>query len=109
MYSRAYKLLITVPPLGWVALFLIAPYVFLFCFSFWSVQSQTIVRHWNLNNYRHLAENPVYLQVLLRSMRSAGMVTLLSLALSFPLAYYLSFLARAWKELLYQLGIIPLW
>jgi len=109
MYTRLYKALVTVPPLGWVAVFLIAPYLFLFCFSFWSVHSQTVVRHWNLNNYRQLAENPVYLQVLLRSMRIAGMVTALSLALSFPLAYYLSFHATVRKELLYQLVIIPLW
>jgi spermidine/putrescine transport system permease protein len=109
IYSRAYKLLVTVPPLGWVAVFLIAPYAFLFCFSLWTVQSQTIVHHWNLNNYRQLTQNPIYLQVLLRSMRIAGTVTLISLALSFPLAYFLSFYASARKELLYQLVIIPLW
>src|ERR1035441_10459824 len=109
MYTRLYKLLVTVPPLAWVAVFLIAPYLFLFCFSFWSVQSQTIVHHWNLNNYRQLVRSPVYVQVLLRSMRIAGMVTVLSLALSFPLAYYVSFRAHARKELLYQLVIIPLW
>jgi len=109
MYTRLYKLLVTVPPLAWVALFLIAPYLFLFCFSFWSVQSQTIVHHWNLNNYRQLVRNPVYVQVLLRSMRIAGMVTVLSLALSFPLAYYISFRVHARKDLLYQLVIIPLW
>jgi len=109
MYSRAYKLLVTIPPLAWVAIFLVAPYAFLFCFSFWSVQSQTIVHHWSLHNYQRLAENPVYAQVLLRSMRIAGMVTILSLALSFPLAYFLSFRAGARKELLFQLVIIPLW
>ncbi len=109
MYSRLYKLLVTLPPLAWVTVFLIAPYAFLFCFSFWSVRSQTIVHHWNLDNYRKLVSNPVYVQVLLRSMRIAGMVTALSLALSFPLAYYLSFRAHARKELLYQLVIIPLW
>jgi spermidine/putrescine transport system permease protein len=109
VYSRTYKLLVTVPPLAWVAVFLIAPYIFLFCFSFWNVHAQTIVHHWNLNNYRQLFTNPVYLEVLLRSMRIAAMVTVLSLILSFPLAYYLSFRAGARKELLYQLVIIPLW
>jgi len=109
MYTRLYKLMVTVPPLGWVAIFLIAPYAFLFCFSLWTVQSQTIVHHWNLDNYRQMVENPVYLQVLLRSMRIAAAVTLLSLALSFPLAYFLSFHAVARKELFYQLVIIPLW
>jgi len=109
MYSRVYKMLVTVPPLSWVVVFLLAPYLFLFCFSFWSVQSQTIVHHWNLGNYRRLIESPVYLQVLLRSMRIAGMVTVLSLVLSLPLAYFLSFRAHGHKELLYQLVIIPLW
>jgi spermidine/putrescine transport system permease protein len=109
MYSRAYKLLVTVPPLGWVMIFLILPYAFLLCLSLWTVQSQTIVHLWNLNNYRQLIQNPVYIQVLLRSMRIAGTVTLAALALSFPLAYFLSFHAGARKELLYQLVIIPLW
>ena len=109
MYSRAYKMLVTVPPLGWVAIFLLAPYAFLFCFSLWTVQSQTIVHHWNLNNYGQLVHNPVHREVLLRSMRIAASVTLISLALGFPLAYFLSFYCTRRKELLYQLVIIPLW
>ncbi len=109
MYSRAYKLLVTIPPLGWVLAFLAAPYAFLLCFSFWTVESQTVVHRWNLGNYRELLTNPLYADVLLRSMRIAGMVMALSLALSVPLAYYLSFHAGRRKEWLYQLVIVPLW
>jgi spermidine/putrescine transport system permease protein len=42
-------------------------------------------------------------------MRIAASVTLLSLLLGYPLAYYLSFHASGRKELLYQLVIVPLW
>jgi spermidine/putrescine transport system permease protein len=108
MYSRIYKSAVTVPPLVWVAVFLLAPYAFLLCYSFWTVAQQTIVHHWNLGNYRQLLENSMYPTVLFRSMRIAGSVTALSLLLSFPLAYYLSFHSKR-KELLYQLVIIPLW
>src|SRR5579864_249099 len=108
MYSRAYKAAVAVPPLVWVAVFLLAPYAFLLCYSFWTVVQQTIVHHWNLGNYRQLLENSMYPTVLFRSMRIAGSVTALSLLLSFPLAYYLSFHSKR-KELLYQLVIIPLW
>jgi spermidine/putrescine transport system permease protein len=108
MYSRAYKTAVTAPPLVWVAVFLLAPYAFLFCYSFWTVSQQTIVHHWNLGNYRQLLQNSMYSTVLFRSVRIAGSVTALSLLLSFPLAYYLSFHSRR-KELLYQLVIIPLW
>jgi spermidine/putrescine transport system permease protein len=108
MYSRAYKSAVAVPPLVWVAVFLLAPYAFLFCYSFWSVSQQNIIHQWSLDNYRQLLANAMYPEVLGRSMRIAGSVTILSLALSFPLAYYLSFHSRR-KELLYQLVIIPLW
>jgi len=108
MYSRAYKIAVAVPPLVWVAVFLLAPYAFLFCYSFWSVSQQMIVRSWSFGNYRELLDNAMYPAVLFRSMRIAGSVTLLSLLLSFPLAYYLSFRSRK-KELLYQLVIFPLW
>jgi spermidine/putrescine transport system permease protein len=110
MYSRAYKTAVTIPPLLWVTVFLLVPYAILFCYSFWSVSSaQAIVHNWNLQNYLQLARNPIYLQVLFRSMRIAGSVTVLALLLGYPLAYYLSFHAAKRKDLLYQLVIIPLW
>ena len=110
MYSRAYKAGVTIPPLLWVTVFLLAPYAILFCYSFWSVSSaQVIVHNWNLQNYLQLAHNPIYLQVLFRSMRIAASVTVFALLLGYPLAYYLSFHAAKRKDLLYQLVIIPLW
>jgi spermidine/putrescine transport system permease protein len=110
MYSRAYKASVAIPPLLWVTLFLLVPYAILFCYSFWSVSpQQEIVPNWNLENYLQLIRNPTYLTVLIRSMRIAATVTLLALVLGYPLAYYVSFRARARKDLLYQLVIIPLW
>jgi spermidine/putrescine transport system permease protein len=109
MYSRAYKSLVSLPPLLWVAAFLLLPYALMFAHSFWIVRDGFIVHDWNLQNYKTLFTNPVYAQVLFRTMRIAASVTLLSLCLAFPLAYYLSFRAGARKELLYQLVIVPLW
>jgi spermidine/putrescine transport system permease protein len=110
MYSRAYKAGVTIPPLLWVTVFLLVPYAILFCYSFWSVSpAQTIVHNWNLQNYLQLARNPIYRQVLFRSMRIAASVTVFALLLGYPLAYYLSFHAAKRKDLLYQLVIIPLW
>ena len=109
MYSRAYRLLVSLPPLLWVGLFLLLPYALMLAHSFWMVRDGFIAHQWNLQNYRTLATNPVYVQVLLRSMRIAASVTLCSLLLGYPLAYYLSFYAGARKEMLYQLVIVPLW
>jgi spermidine/putrescine transport system permease protein len=109
MYSRAYKSIISLPPLLWVAAFLLLPYALMFAHSFWQVRDGVLLHQWTLQNYAKLFENPVYLAVLFRTMRIAASVTLLSLLLGYPLAYYLSFHVRARKDLLYQLVVIPLW
>jgi len=109
MYSRAYKTILSAPPLLWVALFLLLPYGLMFAHSFWLVRDGLIVHEWSLQNYAKLFQNPVYLDVLFRTMQIASGVTLLSLALGSPLAYYMSFHAGPRKELLYQLVIVPLW
>ena len=110
MFSRAYRAAITLPPLLWVAVFLLFPYVLLFFYSFWLVSpTQTIVHSWTLDNYRELFRVNVYLQTLFRSMWIAARVMIFSLMLGYPLAYYLSFHAGKRKDLLYQLVIIPLW
>jgi spermidine/putrescine transport system permease protein len=110
MFSRAYRAAITVPPLAWVAVFLLVPYALLFCYSFWSVSaSQQILHSWNLDNYRELLRVGVYGQTLFRSMWIAARVMIFSLLLGYPLAYYFSFHSGARKDLFYQLVIIPLW
>jgi spermidine/putrescine transport system permease protein len=110
MFSRAYKLAVTLPPLFWVSLFLLVPYALMFTYSFWSVSpAQTIVHSWSLANYRDLLSRDVYRQTLLRSAWIAARVMIFSLLLGYPLAYLLSFHAGGRKNLLYQLVIIPLW
>ena len=110
MYSRAYKASVAIPPVLWVTVFLVIPYAILFCYSFWSVSPAQVIEHnWNLQNYVQLFRNPIYLTVLLRSVRIAASVTVIALLLGYPLAYYLSFYAAKRKDLLYQLVIIPLW
>jgi spermidine/putrescine transport system permease protein len=109
MYSRTYKSIISLPPLLWVGLFLLLPYALMFAHSFWLVRDGFLVQEWNLQNYAKLFRNPVYVEVLFRTMRIAASVTFLSLLLGYLLASFMSFRAGIRKELLYQLVIVPLW
>src|SRR5882724_10198028 len=109
MYSRLYKLAVSLPPLLWVVLFLLVPYSLMLAHSFWLTQDGVIIHHWNLDQYSQLLKNSLYATVFFRTMRIAASVTILSLLLGFPLAYFLSFHAGPRKELLYQLVIVPLW
>ena len=109
IYSRTYKFLVTVPPILWVSLFLLLPYLMMLLHSFWAVRDGVIVYLWNFDNYATLFKNPLYLQVLFRTARIAASVTLLSVLLGYPVAYFLSFRAGPRKEILYQLVVVPLW
>src|SRR5215469_393095 len=110
MFSRGYKMAVTAPPLVWVTVFLLIPYLLMFCYSFWSVSaSQVVVHSWNFDNYKELMHKGVYWQTLLRSIWIAARVMVFSLLLGYPLAYFLSFYAGKRKDLLYQMVIIPLW
>ena len=109
MYSRLYKIIVAAPPLMWVGIFLLVPYVLMFAHSFWLVRDGVIVHQWNISNYVTLFHNPVYGEVFLRTARIAACVTLFSLLLGYPPAYYMSFHAQLRKDLLYQLVIVPLW
>jgi spermidine/putrescine transport system permease protein len=109
MYSRAYKTLLSTPPLLWVTLFLLLPYALMLAHSFWTVQNGFILHEWNLDNYQKLLTTPLYADVFARTVRIAASVTTLSILLGYPLAYYISFHAGPRKELLYQLVIVPLW
>jgi len=109
MYSRTYKSLVSIPPLLWVGVFLLLPYALMFAHSLWAVRDGVMVHQWNWDNYKTLFSNPLYAEVLLRTMRIAGSVTVCSLLLGYPLAYYLAFQVGARKELQYQLVVVPLW
>ena len=109
MYSPAYRRLLAAPPMLWVLALLVLPYGFLFCLSFWQVQNQVIQHSWTLANYVELVRNPLYIQVLLRSIRIACSVMGLALLLGVPLAYWLSQRVQHGKAMLYQLVMVPLW
>ena len=111
MFSRAYRAAITVPPLLWVAVFLLVPYAAAVLLQL--LVGLLVADHRPfLDAWTTTASCSTCMsiwQTLLRSMWIAARVTFFSLLLGYPLAYFLSFYAGKRKNLLYQLVIIPLW
>ena len=63
----------------------------------------------SLENYAHALEEPVYLRVMLRTLRIAFLVTLLALALAWPLAWVMSRSRGIGLALLGAAVLLPLW
>lgn len=101
-------LLLIGPPLLYLLVFLVIPYGEILLHSVWQVDGYTISQTLTSENYARIAENPLYRQVLWNSFSTAMLVTLCSLVLGYPLAFYLTFVASRHRQLLYFLVVIPL-
>lgn len=102
-------MLLLIPPLVWLSVFLFAPYFTLFLNSFWKVDYGTIVHTFTWDNYTKFFTNELYYGTLLKTLKIASFVTIFSIILSYPLAYFINFKIKKNKQLMYTLVIIPLW
>jgi ABC-type spermidine/putrescine transport system permease subunit I len=64
---------------------------------------------WTIENFAKIFESAVYLQVLWLTFRIALVVTLLALALGFPVAYLLARIDPSKSNLLIALVLLPFW
>jgi spermidine/putrescine transport system permease protein len=116
MRSEAGKgLTLISPTLLYALLLLAAPLASIVLLSFWT-QMGTVGgqaqfdRTLQLSNYREALSDPLYRALMLRSLRISGMVTLATVVLAFPVAYYISFHVRPDRKSLWLFLItIPFW
>jgi len=94
------------PYLLWSVLFILVP---LFMVLFYSLVSSGPAGYvLDLDGYRKFMD-PLYLEVLWRSVVIALKSTLLCLLIGYPLALVLSRLAPRWQKILVMLIILPMW
>ena len=98
------------PPALYTLLMLAAPLAAVVLFSFWTQDYLTLDTTFRLDNYREALSEPIYRQLVLRSLAIAGAVTLVTVLLAFPIAYHVSFnVAPGRKSLWLFLITLPFW
>ncbi|WP_281825697.1 ABC transporter permease [Jannaschia rubra] len=98
------------PPLLYALALLAGPLLAIFLFSFWTQDYLTIDRTPTLANYAEALTDPIYRTIMLRSLWISGAVTIATVVLAFPVAYYVSFrVAPSRKSLWLFLITIPFW
>lgn len=103
-------LILVSPTAIFTFLLLAAPLAAIFLFSFWSQDFLDINREFTLKNYREAFSEPLYMQLLLRSVLISGAVTCVTVILAFPIAYFVSFhVDPSRKSLWLFLITIPFW
>lgn len=106
--TRKTGFLLALPATTYVGLLIAAPLAVLVVYSFWTQSYLDIDRTLTLENYRIAFSDPLVRHLLIRSVWIAGLVTLATVALAYPLAYFVAFRARR-KGLWLLLITIPFW
>ena len=108
--EKGRSMLLLMPPVLYAVLLLAVPLVAIILFSFWTQDFMTLDRTFTLDNYREIAEKPIYGLLLQRSLMVSGIVTLVTVVLAYPVAYFVSFhVAPNRKSIWLFLITIPFW
>ncbi len=98
------------PPLAYALALLAVPVGAIVLFSFWTQDYLTIDRTLTVANYREAVTDPIYRTIMGRSLWISGVVTVVTVVLAFPVAYFVSFHVRPDRKSLWLFLItIPFW
>jgi len=107
--KRLQNVLFLTPSVLVIGIFLISPLFIVLSYSFAGRDaSGGVVPAFIMDNYVKLGD-PIYYPIFLNSFKIAFFTTLLSLALAYPVAYFIAFRAKRFAGLCLMLMIIPFW
>jgi len=93
----------------WLGLFFLVPLLFILAYSFGTSGIYgEMTLGFNPGNYLRVFD-PLYLEIVGRTLVIALTNTLLCLLLGYPLAYFIAFKGGRWKNILILLVMIPFW
>ena len=93
----------------WLGLFFLVPLLLILVYSFGTSGIYGgITLGFNPGNYLKVFD-PLYLEIIGRTFFIAALNTLLCLALGYPLAYFIVFKGRRWRNALVLLVMVPFW
>ncbi|SHL90833.1 spermidine/putrescine transport system permease protein [Paracoccus solventivorans] len=98
------------PPLLYAVLMLAIPLLTILTFSFIRDGYQIVIWELTLENYRAVWADQIFRALMLRSLGVAMLVTLATVVLAFPVAYFLSFVVAPRRKAMWIFLItIPFW
>jgi putative spermidine/putrescine transport system permease protein len=103
--------LLLLPPLLWIGIVYIGSLFALLLQSFYSLDyfSGLVVREFTLSTYAQLLDE-ANVQIILRTVTMASLVTIACAVIAFPIAYYAARYTRGWTKALFYLAVMmPLW
>ncbi len=99
-------------PGAWLVVLYLGSLAVLLIAAFWTVNalSGEVIKGFSLENFESLVNEPVYKEIVWRTVRTAALVTVTDAIIAFPIAFYMAKVAsRRGKALLVIAVLMPLW
>lgn len=106
-HSRILKLVSL--PVSYLLVFFVLPIGIMAVFSFRSGTMGAARNIFTLDNYKEFLTNTIFLGLLWRSMIISFIISIISVLLAYPLAYFLVFRAGSYRIILLTIIIVPTW
>ncbi len=104
---RHYKGLVK-PYVLWSFLLIVLPLALIILYSITSADNSLLTIHFTLKNFTKISD-PVYINVLLKSLQIGLITTFICLVLAYPMAYIISKFDESMQSILILLVTIPMW
>jgi spermidine/putrescine transport system permease protein len=101
--------LLMAPTLAIMTIGVLIPFAILVTLSFWTRQGFDFDTTFTMANYQRLVSEPIYGALLSRSLWISGVATIVTVALCYPMAYYVAFHVHRNKLLWLILITLPFW
>lgn len=96
------------PAAATLVVFFVVPALIFLLYSFWEGHPFRVERVFTLENYAYALSNTVYLKVTLNTLLTGAETAILTTALAYPLAYFLTFKVKRRRNLVLMLIVISL-
>ena len=108
--EAATGLALVAPPFAYALLMLAVPLAAILAFSFWTQDYLTLDTTPTVRNYVEAWTSPIYQVLMVRSLAISLLVTIATVLLAFPIAYYVSFVVPQHRKARWIFLItIPFW
>jgi coenzyme F420 hydrogenase subunit beta len=88
---------------------IVLPLASVLLYSFWTQDYLTTIRTFSLVNFHEIASSPLYIWLIAKSILLSLAVTITSVVLAIPIAYFINFKAGRWAPILLLAFILPFW
>lgn len=97
------------PYIAWIAVFIVAPMIMILLYALTTQGNSTLIFQFTLENFTKFFNDPVFMRVLMTSLRIAFFTTVFCILIGYPAALFMANLSDSVQTMMVLLMTLPMW